>query len=126
MIGPNGSRKEDGGIKLDPGKLPLYMPEVEFKYFNKVHRKKIYDGSYYKIEKTDPQLKNPDCEHMKHNFSLCLWHNSGPATGKATEEFKTGMEAVLEHTFNNHEHCSEEWCKYMVEANAELDDADHF
>jgi hypothetical protein len=117
-------RNVDGGIKSDPGKLPMYMPEVEFKYADKVHRKKIYGGGHYKIEKTDTQLKKPDCERMKRNFSLCLWQNAGPATGKTVEEFKTGVEAVLEHTFNNHEHCFDEWCKYMVEANAELDDVD--
>jgi hypothetical protein len=117
-------RKENGTILSDPGKLPLSMPEVQFKYADKVHRKKCYGSGQYNIEKTDEQLKKPECERLKRNFGLCLYQKAGPATGKTMAEFKTGITAVLEHTFNNHEYCSKEWCKFMTDTDAELDDID--
>jgi len=33
--------------------------------------------------------------------------------GKSMEEFKTAMNAGLYHQFNDHVHCSGEWCKYV-------------
>ena len=114
-------RTPKGNLKSDSGKIPVNIPAVEFKYCDKAHRRKAYGSACYKVEKGDSQLKKPDCERLKRNFGLCLYQNTGSVDGATMDTFKTRMKAVIEHTFNNHQHCSETWCNFMKMNDEELD-----
>jgi hypothetical protein len=100
----NGKKKPDNGL------LPILHAAITF-LADKGHRNR---GCSSVIFKEAMKSKKDGCgcakiyaERMKHRMSWTLrLHSRGTFL-----QFQTAVKAVLEHHFNNHEHC-EVWCKH--------------
>ena len=103
--GPDGKGKK----KPDNGLLPLLHAAIKF-LADKGHR----NCGYSRVIFTEAQKSKAngcgctkiDAERMKRRMSWTLRLHSGGTF----EEFVRAVLAVLEHHFNNHEHCGD-WCK---------------
>jgi hypothetical protein len=95
--------------KPDNGLLPVGHPDLVF-FADKGHRTRGYSRVIFseaaKSKKDGCGCTKMDAERMKRRLSWTLrLHCEG-----TFEAFKTAVLAVLEHHFDNHEHCGA-WCK---------------
>jgi hypothetical protein len=99
--------------KTDVGVLPyengpvvhLADPNHRVKSFGN----KIYEYVNMGVKKSE--CEKSDAERLKRNLSFCIRTN----VQKTFDEFKTAMNAVLEHHFDCHEYCDAEWCAHLRE-----------
>jgi len=93
----------------DTGKLPAWMRVPTTFLVDPSHRHRVYGSYFYCLIARCCAFKKTDCEVLIHNFGYAMKQNCG----KPKDEFKTAMNAGLYHQFNDHVHCSGEWCKYV-------------
>ena len=98
-----------GNKKPDNGLLPILHAAIKF-LADKGHRNRGYSRVIFteaaKSKKDGCGCTKIDAERLKRRMSWTLrLHSRG-----TFEEFQTAVLAVLEHHFNNHEHCAS-WCK---------------
>jgi hypothetical protein len=103
-------RYANGAKKPDNGLLPILHAAITF-LADKGHRNRGYSCVIFrealKSKKDGCGCTKIDAERMKRRMSWTLrLHSRG-----TFEEFKTAVRAVLEHHFDNHEHCAA-WCKH--------------
>jgi hypothetical protein len=98
------------GKKVDRGRLPLWYYQPEW-LADPQHRTKCYAGAFFKyfMGKNELKMTKCDCLRLKRNFGYFLALHRNTAT---EEEFEDASKAVLEHHWNNHDHCGAEWCPY--------------
>jgi hypothetical protein len=102
-------RYANGAKKPDNGLLPILHAAIAF-LADKGHRNRGYSRVIFaeamKSKKDGCGCTKLDAERMKRRMSWTLrLHSHG-----TFPEFQRAVLAVLEHHFNNHEHC-EAWCK---------------
>lgn len=103
----------NGKAKKDKGQLSVdeLAPRFNFADFN--HRTKVLGKHLYPLtnnrKDSGKQLSKPMCKRLKLHFGKAL-HDYRRGT---CEELRNGLMATLEHEFNNHEHCSATWCKFL-------------
>jgi hypothetical protein len=103
-------RTKSGRKKLNSGLLPVKHPTVAF-LADKGHRVSSFTRKHFKLanEKTK-ELKlgcsTVDAEQIKRRLSWTL----GLCRKGDYKEFQIAVLACLEHHFDNHEHCLDEWC----------------
>ena len=102
-------RYANGQKKPDNGRLPIGHKEIKF-LADKGHRTRGYARVIFleasKSKKDGCGCTKMDAERMKRRMSWTLrLHSDGTYL-----EFRKAVLAVLEHHFNNHEHCGS-WCK---------------
>jgi hypothetical protein len=102
-------RYSNGQKKPDNGLLPLLHRAITF-LADKGHRTRGYARVLFaesmKSKKNGCGCTKLDAERMKRRMSWTLrLHSNGTYA-----EFRKAVLAVLEHHFNNHQHCAE-WCK---------------
>ena len=108
----------------DRGGLPGYIPEPKF-LADPNHRKKTLKGVLYGILKRRIKerhgLTKVDVIRLVNNFAYMirgLWKLPSP------DDYVPAGKAVLEHHFDNHEHCSDTFCKRKSMTQAEKDAED--
>ncbi len=98
------------GKKLkDAGKLPTEIREPTTFLMDPLHCQYVYRSYFYCLIACCHAFKKTDCEVLINNFGYAMKQNHG----KPKKEFETAMNAGLYHQFNDHIHCSGEWCKYV-------------
>jgi len=102
-------RGPDGKKLKDTGKLPGWMRIPTTFLVDPSHRRRVYGSYFYRLIARCRAFKKTDCEVLIRNFGYAMKQNRG----KPMDEFKTAMNAGLYHQFNDHVHCSGEWCKYV-------------
>ena len=93
--------------KKDNGLLSILHKIIEF-LADANHRVKTYAGpifAFARLPKGISEATSTDGERMKRNMGYAIHQNKK----KTLEQMRQAMTAVLEHHFNNHEHCGE-WC----------------
>ena len=107
---PRYGKDGKGAKKPDNGLLPILHAAINF-LADKGHRNRGYSRVIFteamKSKKDGCGCTKVDAERMKHRMSWTLrLHSLG-----TFPEFQRAVLAVLEHHFNNHDHC-EAWCKH--------------
>jgi hypothetical protein len=103
-------RYASGQKKPDSGLLPVEHPKITF-LADKGHRIRSFAKKHFQLanEKTE-ELKlgctTVDAEQMKRRLRWTLRLRAK----KTYKEFRIAVLACLEHHFDNHEHCLDEWC----------------
>jgi hypothetical protein len=104
--GPN---KGKGHVRPDRGRLPADIPEPSF-VADPNHRKKVLTGELIALDKgkvaDKATMTRMDSTRLGKNFGYMI------RTLKDMNEslYETAGSAVLEHHFDNHEHCGQ-WCR---------------
>jgi hypothetical protein len=103
-----GSQEGRGKKKPDNGLLHILHAAITF-LADKGHRVRGYASPIFaeanKSKKNGCGVTKADAERIKRRLSWTLRLHCGGTY----EEFKTAVEAVLEHHFDNHEYCGD-WC----------------
>jgi hypothetical protein len=112
----NGKKKPDNGV------LPIEHPNIIW-LADKGHRVRQFASKLFKLagmKKADCEGTRLDAERMKRNLSYAIRCNC--CCGNV-EVLKKAVECVLEHHFNNHSLCSEDWCRVKNLEGDELEEA---
>jgi hypothetical protein len=109
MASEDRPRYKHGGKKPDNGRLPINHPPITF-LADKGHRVRGYAKKYFllagAVKAKNFGVTKIDAKRMKRRLSWALRIRTG-GTFKELQEYLT---AVLEHHFDNHNHCGD-WCK---------------
>ena len=99
---------EKRSVRPDYGRLPRNMPEPTF-LADPNHRKKAWSNSLYSLEKKNKEgamtITKMDVVRLGRNMAYMF----GSLVGKTDDEMIESSKAVIEHHFDNHEHCGA-WC----------------
>jgi hypothetical protein len=105
-------RTESGSKKKDAGLLPLEIPEPK-NAADPTHRAKCVAAKVFGLQKTHGR-KGTDVTNVDGNRIKLYWgHWQKQSRNKSFDEFKCNSNAVIEHLFNDHTYCSDEWCPVL-------------
>jgi hypothetical protein len=105
-------KTDRGSKKKDAGLLPLEIPEPEFAA-DPTHRAKSVASKVFSIPKTHGR-KGTDVTNVDANRIKLYWgYWQKQSRNKSFDEFKRTSNAVVEHLFNDHTFCSDEWCPVL-------------
>jgi hypothetical protein len=94
------------------GILPLEIPEPE-NVADPTHRAKRAVANVFGLKKKHG-TKGTDVTNVDGNRIKLYWgHWQKQSRNKSFEEFKRNTDAVIEHLFNDHTYCSDEWCPVL-------------
>ena len=101
-------RYDNGSLKPDNGELPITHPAIHF-FSDRNHcvrsiAKELFVLCRKPLKECIGNTHN--AERLKRNLSYTIRHNCT----KTIEELHLGVKSVLEHHFDNHEHCGT-WCQ---------------
>ena len=103
--------------KKDNGRLPIDIPEPSFLAdFN--HRVKTVGKSVYALAtlpKRDSNVTKPIAERIKTYWGTMLKQVRYLKWEEEREKIERKVLAPIEHLFQNHEYCDEQWC-YVLQA----------
>jgi hypothetical protein len=106
-------RTERGSKKKDAGLLPLEIPEPS-NAADPTHRAKCAVAKVFGLKKKHG-TKGTDVSSVDANrFKLYWGHWQKQSHEKPFEEFKHNSNAVIEHLFNDHTYCSDDWCPVLI------------
>ena len=104
-------------VRPDKGALPINMPEPTF-VADPNHRKKTFGKELYKLEGLNADSKEGmtkmDVLRLTTNFAYMV--RTLPSMDRST--WKGASNAVIEHHFDNHEHCGD-WCRRKKQSDEE-------
>ena len=99
--------------KKDHSKLKTYELAPQVNLADPNHRCKVLGKHVYPLTKetkaSGKQISKAYAERFKVNFNRALHQNRH----KSADELRKGLLATLEHEFNNHEYCSDDWWKWL-------------
>ena len=93
------------GVGENKGKLPLWIYSPEF-LADPSHQKKIVAKHFYALASapvSSSRVTNEHAKRMKKNWGYMLRQNINTPISEFLEKAK----APLQHSFNDHEHCSD-------------------
>ena len=99
-------KKDYGQFTLD--ELPSRQNLADPNHRAKVLGKHLYPLTSVPVS-SGKQITKATAERFKVNFNRAIHQYRG----KSDTEMRNGLLATLEHEFGNHEHCSNDWCKFL-------------
>ena len=114
------SGQKNNRLKKDNGRLPLDIPEPRF-LADCNHRVKTVGKAVFalvSLPKRDSSVSKEVAMRMKSYWGTMLKQVRYLDYNKSNETINRHVLAPVEHLFNNHEHCDEQWC-YVLQAQKE-------
>jgi hypothetical protein len=102
-------KRQRGSKKKDAGLLPLEIPEPNFAA-DPTHRAKCAVGKVFGLRKKHGAKGTDVSNSDGHRIKLYWGHWQKQSRTKSFDEFKHNSNAVIEHLFDDHTYCSDEWC----------------
>lgn len=106
-----------GVPRQDNGKLSIQVLAPRINLADPNHRAKVLGKHLYPLTSlpiaSGKQISKATAERFKVNFNRAIHQYRG----QNSIELRKGLLATLEHEFGNHEHCSNQWCKYLKAKN---------
>jgi hypothetical protein len=105
-------RTDSGSKKKDAGLLPLEVPEPD-NAADPTHRAKCVASKVFSLQKIHGR-KGTDVTNIDANRIKLYWgHWQKQSRNLPFDEFKRKSNAVVDHLFDDHTFCSDEWCPVL-------------
>jgi hypothetical protein len=102
-------KTEKGNKRKDAGLLPIEIPEPE-SLADPTHRAKCVAAKIFGLQKKHGTRGTAVTGVDAHRIKLYWVHWQKQSRNKQFHEFKHNSNAVIEHLFNDHTYCSDDWC----------------